>query len=260
MSRHWRLGVVGQPVAHSLSPRLHEAGLALAGLEGSSTAWEVGPDGVDEVVAAMGPRFDALSVTMPLKELLCRRCAVLSPAAATVGAVNSVRTSEEGLSGAATDGSGLLASLAWRFGFGARGARVALLGAGGAAAGIVGALVAAGAGEVAVLGRTPSRVERLVSLGEAVHAGPPRGEVDLVVNTVPVSGRGEPEVLEGAGPTTLAVDIAYEPRRTPWREAYARRGCAGANGLDMLAFQAAEQMRWWWGVEVDGAALVEVIE
>jgi len=57
----------------------------------------------------------------------------------------------------------------------------------------------------------------------------------------------------------VAVDIAYEPRMTPWRARYEAAGCASMNGLAMLVFQAARQMSWWWDRDVDGAALIEVV-
>ena len=84
--------------------------------------------------------------------------------------------------------------------------------------------------------------------------------VDLIVNTTPVDGRApEAAVMQGVGSHTLAVDITYEPRVSQWRTLHERTGCRTANGLGMLAYQAARQMQWWWGVELDGAKLLEVI-
>jgi shikimate dehydrogenase len=261
MSRFWRLGVVGQPVAHSLSPRLHLAGLRRAGLEGQSEPVELGREDAGVLRAWMGERFDALSVTMPLKEVAAGQCDILSPTASRIGAVNSLLWREGRIEGAATDGAGLLAALRWRYGFDPRGASVVVLGAGGAAAGIVEALVSGGARRVAVRARRPERARRLGELGSQVAIDAAEsGAIDLVVNTIPVDGREPSPPLAGATWATIAVDIAYEPRETPWRAAYHDLGCASTNGLDMLAFQAAEQMRWWWGLEVSGADLVREIE
>ena len=66
-------------------------------------------------------------------------------------------------------------------------------------------------------------------------------------------------MLHGVGPGTVAVDITYEPRVSAWRALYEQAGCRSANGLAMLAYQAALQMQWWWDVAIDGAALLEVI-
>jgi shikimate 5-dehydrogenase len=60
-------------------------------------------------------------------------------------------------------------------------------------------------------------------------------------------------------PETIAVDITYEPRRSEWRVRYEDAGCRTMNGLAMLAFQAAIQMEWWWGVSLEGAQLLEVL-
>ena len=67
------------------------------------------------------------------------------------------------------------------------------------------------------------------------------------------------DVRGGVDADTIAVDIAYEPRISNWRALHDRAGCRSANGLAMLAYQAALQMQWWWRVPIDAAALLEVI-
>ncbi|HEV2428117.1 MAG TPA: hypothetical protein VGS61_07855, partial [Acidimicrobiales bacterium] len=76
---------------------------------------------------------------------------------------------------------------------------------------------------------------------------------------VPAESRRPAVVAEGATPSTIAVDVVYEPRTTPWRDAYAALGCRTANGLGMLAHQAARQMSWWWGRDVDARALLQAV-
>jgi shikimate 5-dehydrogenase len=66
-------------------------------------------------------------------------------------------------------------------------------------------------------------------------------------------------VLQGVHQETVAVDITYDPRVSSWRSLYDDAGCRTMNGLAMLAYQAALQMQWWWGVDIDGARLLEVI-
>ena len=85
--------------------------------------------------------------------------------------------------------------------------------------------------------------------------------MDLIVNTTPIDGRVEEvAVMQGVGAHTIAVDITYEPRVSPWRDAARTIGLSPrANGLGMLAYQAALQMQWWWDVPIDGAQLLEVI-
>lgn len=253
----WRLGVAGFPIEHSLSPQLHEAGLALAGLSGSSERLALPAGEFASLEGLLGERFDALSVTMPLKELATSLCSHLDAAATRTTMVNSLRWHDGLIHGANTDGEGFVDALAHTFGLAPSGLRVAVLGAGGAARAIVDALDAHGAQCITLYARRPESVawlaERYASVGDA------RGAFDLVVNATPVTGRVD-QVLPGVTKETVAVDITYEPRHSPWLVAHEERGCASANGLGMLAHQAARQMTWWWGVPVSGEALQEVIE
>jgi shikimate dehydrogenase len=256
----WRLGVVGSPIVHSLSPQLHEAGLKLAGLEGASERVELGEGDAVALYAMMGERFDALSVTMPLKHVAATLCDSLDGAAARIEVVNSLLVRDGHLHGACTDGPGLLMSLGNEFGFAPRGQRVVVVGAGGAAREIVDALIEAGVSSVSILGRTPARVAELTDRYENVDDHADTGaEVGLVVNATPASRDTQDELVPGVTKDTIAVDVAYEPRLTPWRSLYDEAGCRTTNGLGMLAYQAALQMKWWWDVEIDGARLLEVI-
>lgn len=258
----WRLAVAGYPIEHSLSPALHEAGLRLAGLEGSSGRVALKDDEIDRLGELLATTYDAMSITMPLKSAAVALCATLDGPAQRTGVVNSLLVRDGAVHGACTDGDGFLDSLRGELGVDVTGRHAVVLGAGGAARGIVDALVHAGVDTVSILGRTPTKVDAL----SARYANVQRGDlgsrpVDLVVNTIPVTGRGpDAEVLAGVGTDTIAVDIAYEPRLTPWRSLYVDAGCRTANGLAMLAYQAARQMQWWWGVAMDGARLLEVIQ
>lgn len=256
----WRLGVAGSPIQHSLSPILHEAGLAIAGLSGSSRRYEMGHDDAARIRAVMDG-FDALSVTMPLKGLVGEYCDDLDEVAARTGSVNTLWWANGRLRGASTDGGGFLDALAVQFGFDPAGAHVVVLGAGGAARAVVDALVVAGASSVVVHGRTAANVEAItMRYSNVFDFSLTLRPIDLIVNTVPVSGRTtEAAVNQGVGEHTIAYDISYEPRMTPWRELHRHHGCPSANGLGMLAYQAARQMTWWWGVAMDGARLLEAL-
>jgi shikimate dehydrogenase len=258
---NWRLGVVGSPVAHSLSPQLHEAGLRLAGLTGTSSRVEVKLEDADDLRDLLGAQFDALSVTSPLKSVAFTLSEVRSEAAERTKSVNSLLVRDGVLHGASTDGDGFIASLSHAYGPVVDNAHVVVLGAGGAASAIVDALVQHGAASVAVLGRTPSKAEALADRHPNVFSSAlVYRPVDLVINTVPIAGRvAEAAVLQGVHPETIAVDITYEPRKSEWRLRYEEEGCRTMNGLAMLAFQAAIQMEWWWGVTLEGAQLLEVL-
>lgn len=258
----WRLAVVGSPIAHSLSPLLHEVGLAMAGLEGTSTRVELGREQGPELRELMGHAYDAVSVTMPLKEVAAGLCTRLDEVATRIGVVNSLLMRDGELHGACTDGRGFVDSLAGEFGLSVSGKHVVVLGAGGAARGIVDALVEANVGSVALRSRTTTKVLELAGRYDSVEADAPTGApVDLIVNTLPVGGRPEtPSLHQGVNDQTVAVDITYEPRMSNWRALYESRGCRSANGLGMLAYQAARQMQWWWDVPIDGARLLEVLQ
>ena len=250
----WRLGVVGHPVGHSLSPRLHRAGLAQAGLAGTSRAVEAGDLAA---LAAVLPDFDALSVTMPLKAVATRLCDELDEVAQRTGMVNSLLLTDGRVRGANTDGRGLLDALA-AGGWHAAGRRAGILGAGGAAWSIVDALVDEGA-EVAVATRRPAALASLAATYPAVRSFVPGEALDLVINTVPVARRADQLAATAASPDAVAVDITYEPRVSPWLAQYEGRHWITMNGLPMLAHQGARQMAWWFSVPIDGAALVEVL-
>ena len=257
----WRLGVVGYPIEHSLSPRLHEAGLAQAHLTGNSLRIPMRDVVTGNLRRLMGATFDALSVTMPLKESASAICDELDAPAERTGVVNSLLWRDGRGLGANTDGAGLLDSLVGQFAFRVEGATVVVIGAGGAARGIVDALVEARAGSIGVLGRTVAHVQRLTSRHASVFDHVAKGwSVDLVVNTVPVHARdGVTDDVAGLNGDTVAVDVTYQPRTSTWLARMDDQGLRTSNGLSMLAYQAARQMRWWWDRPVDAAALLEEI-
>ena len=257
----WRLAVAGRPIEHSLSPQLHARGLTLAGLRGESRRLDLGVDDVGRLHEMLVNSLDAVSITMPLKAPALALCDWVDPVATRLGVVNSLLTTQGRLLGTSTDGRGFVEALRWQFSLSPEELRVVVLGAGGAARAIVDALIEAGAAEVAVVGRSRENVEWFTSRYEGVTASHGGGYVDLVVNTTPAAARtGEDQLLGGVRSTTVAIDITYEPRMSPWRAAFERLGCRSANGLGMLAFQAALQMQWWWEQPIDGARLLEEIE
>jgi shikimate dehydrogenase len=257
----WRLGVVGHPIEHSLSPVLHETGLALAHLAGSSQRVDVTLERAGSLATMLQDRFDALSVTMPLKFVAGEYCDEVDKVAARIGSVNSLLVRDGRVHGASTDGAGFVDACRLESGLDVEGVNAVVLGAGGAARAIVDALVGGGARHVTVVGRTPAHVSAISDHYPGVTAASTvGGGLDLVVNTVPSSGRADPAtVLDGVHDSTLAVDITYEPRVSAWSAAYDQAGCRSVNGLAMLACQASLQMQWWWDVQIDPRTLLEAI-
>ena len=252
------VGVIGDPVRHSLSPLLHNAAFAALGLDWVSVAFGVPPGALDAALAgarALGLR--GVSVTMPHKEAVAAKVDRSSAAAARLGAVNCVVVEPDGLVGENTDGQGFVAALRRGAGFDPSGRRCLVAGAGGAARAVVLALGEAGASEVVVVGRSPVRVAHAASLaGEAGRAGEPSEAAgsDLVVNATPLgmAGTAESDLLapidpELVGPGQLVVDLIYAPRPTRWLELAQRRGATTLDGLGMLVHQAALQIELWSG-------------
>jgi len=259
---NWRVGIAGSPVSHSLSPQLHEIGLRAAGLTGTSTRVEIDLEHAGELRHLLGTAFDALSITSPLKAAAFEMCDVRSESALRTHSVNSLLVRDGVLQGESTDGDGFIEALRAAYGDVVDNAHAVVLGAGGAASAIVDALVAHGVQSIVVHGRTPSKVDALVQRYANVHSSSlVYRPVDLIVNTIPEHGRDkEVAVLQGVHLDTVAVDIIYDPRETEWRRRYAEAGCRTLNGLPMLANQAAIQMRWWWGVALDGAQIVKELQ
>jgi shikimate dehydrogenase len=256
----WRLGVIGTPVAHSLTPAMHDAVLNALGLSGTSRAFDVGRDDEEGLAGALSS-IDAVSVTMPLKSVLVDRCDQIDDVAARVGAVNSLWRHDGGLHGRSTDGLGFLDALLADFNEVVTGRTVVVLGSGGAARSIVDACSVNGAERVIVRARNGSTANDLATRYDRVIANPPAvADVDLVVNAI-VGGAPHdlPPCAVEFVPNAVAIDIAYRPDRSAWLEEHARDGWRTANGLSMLAHQARHQMAWWFGCSIPLAPLLAAV-
>ncbi|MEX1316339.1 MAG: shikimate dehydrogenase [Synechococcaceae cyanobacterium] len=265
------VGVLGDPVRHSLSPVMHNAALAALGLDWVYLALPAPADRLAVVVeglAAVGCR--GLNVTIPHKQAVAGLCRELSPLAARLGAVNTlVPHVEGGWLGTNTDVEGFLAPLrsGGRSSWNER--RAVVLGCGGSARAVVAGLVELGLGTIAVAGRRSGAVGTFVAScrGWAPQLRGLEGpELDdaltgasLVVNTTPVgmATAGDPGAAErcplSAGqldalPSGATVyDLIYTPRPTALLRAAGERGCHGLDGLEMLVQQGAAALRQWSG-------------
>ena len=275
------VGVIGSPVAHSLSPLLHDAAFAAMGLGEvwRSFAFEIPGGAAAAALDAMrSAAVTGLSVTMPHKDDVARLVDESSETARRLGAVNCVLARTDGsLFGTNTDGEGFVASLARGPGFTPQGRRCVVVGAGGAARAVILALANAGAAHVAVVNRTPERAvgaadlarpvgEPVPSVGSELDAAV-RG-ADLVVNATPLGMAGttsgdreewlvRPEILRGG---QVAADLVYAPRPTPWLVAARAAGATTLDGLGMLVHQAAAQLALWTGREPPVEAMWEAAE
>lgn len=241
-------GVVGRPVGHSVSPAMHNAAFRTVGRDAVYVPLEAG-DSDDFMQFADGLPVRGVSVTAPFKETLFERVRDVDTIAKQVGALNTLRRDSGHWTGVNTDVAGFLEPLRGRIEL--RGARAAILGAGGAARAVAVALRAAGA-EVAVHARNLERAVRVAVLaaGVARTFPPPAGSWDLLVNTTPVGTH--PDVDETPLPDValdgrVVYDLVYNPRRTRLLGDAERAGCATVSGLEMLVAQARLQFEWWTG-------------
>jgi len=259
--------VIGDPVRHSLSPVLHNAGFRAAGLDWVYVALPVAAGRAAEALAAMDVLgIGGLSVTMPHKEPVARALeGRLSAAAARLGAVNCVRREGDGLVGENTDGRGFVDSLRHEGGVDPSGATVAVVGAGGAGRAVVEALAAAGAARIVVVNRDRGRAEQAVALAAGVGEHGAEGDVagvDIVVNATSVGmgvASGQPPALpfdpDLIRPGQVVADLVYQPIRTGLLEAAEARGAIVVNGVGMLLHQAAYAFELWTGVAAPVAAM-----
>ncbi|MGH9101979.1 MAG: shikimate dehydrogenase [Acidimicrobiales bacterium] len=249
--------VVGDPVAHSLSPRLHNAAFAATGLDWVLVALPVATgDGAAAVEAIRTLGIRGASVTMPHKQAVARGADRRSPRVELLGAANMLYRAGQEIVAESTDGQGLVAALADE-GFDPRGRRVSVLGAGGAARSAVLALTEAGAARVVVFARRGEAAEAAAALaGSSGSAGSleEATDCDLIVNATPVgmAGGAAPGMLavgaESLGAGQLVVDMVYEPEETPLLRAARAGGARAVGGLGMLVHQAACGFTLWTGI------------
>ncbi|HZP26358.1 MAG TPA: shikimate dehydrogenase [Dehalococcoidia bacterium] len=258
-----RVGVIGYPLGHTLSPVLQQAAFDALGIEARYEAWETPADRLSEVVATFRDE-DCLgaNVTVPHKQAVIPLLDELDPLAQRTGAVNTIVNRQGRLRGYNTDVAGFQRALA-AAGYEPGGRRAVVLGAGGAARAVVLALLEAGAGWIGVHNRTRQRAERLVaelrsgvtggalsvvSEGGLAEAAP---EADLVVNSTSVGMQGSgsenasplsPEQLPRRG---LIVDIVYRPAETRLLREARSRGLQTLGGLPMLVYQGAAAFELW---------------
>ncbi|MEM9531515.1 MAG: shikimate dehydrogenase [Pseudomonadota bacterium] len=255
-----QFGVIGQPIAHSLSPRIHAIFARQAGIHLTYEALEVAPENFSSFLNRTPWR--GFNVTMPLKGEAYGAAAELSDRARAAAAVNTMtRRPEGGFAGDNTDGVGLITDLTTNLRVSLTDQRVLMLGAGGAARGIAAPLMAERPGHFVVANRTVSRAEQLVATfgGEArsLSALADLGCFDVVIHA---SGAGYdhfpalPDSL--AGPDTFCYDLSYGAAADAFLSWAASRSARAADGLGMLVEQAAVSFSIWHGVQPQSAPVI----
>jgi shikimate dehydrogenase len=252
-----RAGVIGWPVAHSLSPRIHRFWLAEHGIAGRYEAVIVPPDWLEDAVDGFrAGGWAGFNVTVPHKEAILGLLDSLDPAARAIGAVNTVVAVGEGkFEGRNTDAPGFLASL--RADRAIRTERPAvILGAGGAARAILAALNSAGVREIRIVNRNRVRAEALAAqfsctVGNWDDRARLLEGAGLLINSTSLGMMGEPPLeidLSRLPLGATVTDIVYRPLETRLLAAARQRGNSVVDGLGMLLYQALEGFHAWFGV------------
>ena len=267
-------GVAGAPIAHSLSPLIHNAWLEAAGIDGVYVAFAPAADRFTAFAKGLAcGAVRGLNVTVPFKEDALRLADEASPAACRAGAANLLLFEPDGqIRADNTDGAGLLAALAEQApGFDVRMGPVVILGAGGAARGAAAALLDAGAPQVRLINRTHARaVARAAELGAGalavVSSAGVFTDATLIVNATTLGLGG------GPGPdapfdrtTAIVMDMVYRPLRTEFLDRAAAAGRTTVDGLAMLIGQARPSFQALFGapapdIDVRGICLAALGE
>ena len=260
------LGIIGYPIGHSISPVFQQAALDHLGIDATYRAHEIAPEEVAGFVSGLrSPGVLGINVTVPHKVAVIPHIDEVDEWASSAGAVNTIVNRDGRLTGHNTDGSGFLRSLREAGGFDPTGKRVLTLGAGGAARGVVLALVRQQVGHLTIANRTVERAERLAELAragdvEAVAIGLSGSEVreaaasaDLIVNCTTIGmshgpdEQGSPLSREQIPSTTLVNDLVYNPLETPLLREAAAAGASCLGGIHMLVYQGADSFEMWTG-------------
>ncbi|MDB6091370.1 MAG: shikimate dehydrogenase [Gammaproteobacteria bacterium] len=265
-------GVVGHPVAHSWSPFIHGMFGRATGLAMNYRLYDFTPDEFDERVRdffKQGGR--GLNITLPHKIAAVDVADDLTARAAHAGAVNTFAVRGDGtILGDNTDGAGLVRDLCDNLGIVITRRRILIIGAGGAARGVLAPLLALSPAEVVIANRTPERAQNLADafgkLGTIQGVGfryISGSAFDLIINATSASLSGDIPAVPAAviGPQTVCYDMAYGKSDTPFVRWALKLGCTRAlQGWGMLVEQAAESFRVWRGVRPSTAPVLAALK
>lgn len=257
-------GLMGWPVMHSRSPKLHSYWFERYGLAGAYLPLAIQPDGLERALRALGPLgFAGCNLTIPHKEQALRIVDHADDRARRIGAISCVTVNKDGtLTGTNNDWYGFLENLleaqpSWR----ADAGPAVVMGAGGGSRAVVDALIHAGAKEIRLINRTHERAVTLArDLGGPVTCVPwaeRHAALDgaaLLVNTTSQGMVGNPPLdltLDALPRSAIVYDIIYIPGQTPLLAAAHARGNATLNGLGMLLHQGRPAWKSWFGLDVE---------
>ncbi|MGH2785278.1 MAG: shikimate dehydrogenase [Actinomycetota bacterium] len=259
-------GIIGWPVNASLSPAIHNAAFAAAGLDWTYVAFPVRPELVGAALQGMrGLGIAGLNVTMPHKQAVIPHLDGLTPEVERVGAVNTIVAEGKRLYGTNTDGAGFIRFLERDAGIEPAGLTAVVLGAGGAARGIAAAMVDAGVAVTVTARRSEQADEVATASGAATAPWEGRteavGGAELIINATPIGrdGPATPIAGEAIAEGQTVVDLIYHPEATELIRIATKRGARAFNGMGMLLHQAALSFEAWTGVDAPFAAMAAAV-
>ena len=262
-----RAAVLGSPISHSRSPVLHRAAYAALGLDWSYDAIDVTTSDLAGFLdTCRWPDWAGLSLTMPLKTDVLPLLDDVSETASLTRAANTIVFTEQGRAGHNTDVAGMQRALQEAHGGGFVPQRGAIIGSGATARSALAALARMGAREIDVIARSPERARDLLPLGSDLGVvvsispweSPAPIEADAVIATVPPRAA---DVLAARVPPAPGVllDVAYGSGVTALTSAWTRAGGVSADGLDLLLWQAVDQVRLMTGQEPPVAVMRDAL-
>jgi shikimate dehydrogenase len=267
-------GVIGHPIGHSMSPMMHNDAFKQLGLDYYYHAFDVEPTKLSETVDAMKLLGIAgFNVTIPHKVTIIEYLDEIDDEAKEIGAVNTVKNDNGRLTGYNTDGRGFFLSLKRLIGEDQLNNNMLIIGAGGAARGILAALARSGFGKVDVANRTVAKAEYLLdqvrnnnSNGKPLSLGQAEAELkkyDVVINTTSVGMSPNvndiPLSLDNMKPGTVLSDIIYNPLETNWLKIGRQKHAIVQNGVGMFAGQGAIAFEIWTGMKPDIKRMEEIV-
>lgn len=255
-----RAGVIGNPISHSLSPKLHGHWLRRYGIEGSYDALQVTEDALERTLRSLPAQgYVGVNVTLPHKVAVLQIADQLTDRATLIGAANTLTFKDDGrIFADNTDGYGFLENLRQGApGWDAKSGPAVVFGAGGAARAVIVSLIEAGVPEIILTNRTRPKAESLradfgarIRIVDWVQAGSVLSDAATVVNTTSLGMKGGQEFrvpLDGLRSGTVVTDIVYTPLRTKFLDAAAEKGCVTVDGLGMLLHQGVPGFERWFG-------------
>ena len=256
--------VLGHPINHSKSPKLHNYWLSLFNIDGYYIQLDINPKNFEDSIRALSDLgFVGANVTIPYKEKILKIADKISDRAAIIGAANTLTFLQDGsIYADKTDGYGFLQNIKCKYNDWTAGEGTSVVfGAGGASRAILGALIEDGANEVILANRTRSRADQLrsdfgakIKVVDWMKVQNYLSDASTVINATSLGMDGKADLpipLQGLKKNTLVTDIVYTPLNTPLLENAAKRGCRTVDGLGMLIHQAIPGFERWFGVKPD---------